>query len=228
MGRTYLVTGANRGIGLEFARQILDGGDEVIATARKPEEAKQLKELTCDALTILPLDVTSQESVDGLAKSVASRTIDVLINNAGISNWSENIASLDIGDVQRVFEVNVKGPIRVTKAVLPMLMKGNDPVIAHITSKMGSIEDNSSGGSYSYRISKAALNMFNKSLSQDDHTSGVTCVVLHPGWVQTDMGGSNARITPSESVAGLLKVIRGLKTGDSGKFYDYAGEEIPW
>ena len=229
MPRTFVVTGANRGIGLEYVRQLLARGERVIATAREPEKAVELRALETDRLEILPLDVTSRESVDAFAGALGGRAVDVLINNAGTASpWGQGLEEVDLDEMRRDFEVNALGPVRVTRALLPALRKSAHPVIAHTTSKMGSIADNTSGGSYGYRMSKAALNMFNKSLSQDPAVRGAICVVLHPGWVQTRMGGAQAPTPPEESVRGLLQVLDSLTPEHDGKFLDFRGREIPW
>lgn len=228
MSRTIVVTGANRGIGLEFARQLVDAGDFVIAGARKPDEARALQELAGPHLEIHALDVASDASVSAFASAVGERAVDVLINNAGVGGGGAPIVDLDLKRMRDVLEVNAIGPLRVTQAMLPALHRADSPVVAHITSRMGSIGDNSSGGYYAYRMSKAALNMANKSLSMDGQASGIVCVVLHPGWVKTDMGGASAPLSVDDSVRGLLKVINGLSRSDSGRFFDYKGAELPW
>lgn len=220
---TYFITGASRGIGHEFVLQILSQGHKVIATARAPGV---LEKEFGDRALILSLDVTKQNQVDDLAHAVNS-PIDVLINNAGVLLGED--APFQKVSSEKLFEsfnVNTLGAIRVTQALLPHLQKSPQAKVINITSKMGSIEDNGSGGYYGYRMSKAALNMFTKSFAVD--FPKITTLCLHPGWVQTDMGGANALVRTEDSVRGLLKVIQRAKPSDSGGFFDFTGEEISW
>ena len=222
---TVLVTGANRGIGLEMVRELEARGMDVIGTARNPQTAEELK---ATGATVLQLDVTDADSVAALAEALDGKKIDMLINNAGVgSQRAASLADYDFDKMMLVFHVNSIGPMRVTQALLPNLQAGQHKTVISISSIMGSIELNS-GGAYGYRASKAALNMMNKSLALELADEGFTCVVMHPGWVRTRMGGDQAPVTPEQSVAGLLDVISGLSTDDNGKFYDYQGEEIPW
>jgi len=222
---TVLVTGANRGIGLEMARQLEARGMHVIGTARNPDSADELKATGAE---VLPLDVTDADSVAALVAALDGRKIDMLINNAGVgSQRASSLADYDFDRMALAFDVNSIGPIRVTQALLPNLQAGQQKTVISISSVMGSIERNS-GGAYGYRASKAALNMMNKSLALELADEGFTCVVMHPGWVRTRMGGEQAPVSPEQSVSGLLDVIAGLGTPDNGKFYDFQGEEIPW
>jgi len=222
---TVLVTGANRGLGLEFAEQLQSKGYTVIGTARKPDQATELK---ASGARVEQLDVASQSSVDALADRLAGVPIDLLINNAGIAaRGDSSLKTVDYAAMERTFQVNSLGPLRVTQALLPNLQAGNKKVIVHITSRLGSIEL-SDGGMYSYRTSKTALNQINKIMSVELEPQGFTSVVMHPGWVQTDMGGAGATLTTSESISGMLGVIDGLTIDDTGKFYNYNGEKLPW
>lgn len=222
---TVLVTGANRGIGLELARQLTGQGHRVIGTARKPAEATALKELGAE---VMQLDVTDSSSVAALAAGLDGQPVDLLINNAGTGGQPPgSLQETDFERVKLTFDVNSIGPMRVTQALLPNLLAGEGKKIIHISSIMGSIASNS-GSYYGYRASKAALNMLNSSLALELEDKGVTSVVLHPGWVQTRMGGPNAQISVDVSVAGMLKVIAGLGLEQSGHFYDYQGNELPW
>jgi NAD(P)-dependent dehydrogenase (short-subunit alcohol dehydrogenase family) len=225
MASTYLVTGANRGIGLEFARQLTFRGDRVIATARDPEKAADLK---ATGATVWPLDVADAASIASLSKRVAETPIDVLINNAGVSSASKSITTLDGEELARVFRVNSTGPMLVAKAVLQALKSGQRKTVLSITSQLGSIANNTGGSSYAYRASKAALNMLNRSLAAELKGDGFTCVVAHPGWVQTDMGGKEAPLAPQESVRALVVLLDRLTTADTGKFFNYDGKELPW
>ena len=223
--RTVVLTGANRGLGLEFARQLVARGDRVIATARHPEEASELRRLD---VRVEPLDVSDPGSVKSFAAAIAGQPVDVLINNSGKGGGRDPFEKTDWADVATFFEVNAIGPMRVAQALLPNLHLGKRRLIASVTSRMGSIDDNTSGGAYGYRASKSALNMFNKSLSIDLAREGFTCVVLHPGWVRTDMGGAAAPLEPPESIAGMLKVLDDATPTDSGHFFGHDGKIVPW
>lgn len=230
MIRVYFITGANRGIGLEMTKQLLEKGNKVVATARDPKKANELNQLATEfslQLKIIPLDVADQASVDRLPSLLKDyRFIDVLINNAGMYEDRSSFASLDFGDLIQAFNTNTLGAMRVTRSLMSYLMGAEMGKVIHISSQMGSIKDNSSGGSYSYRMSKAALNMFNKSFSVD--YPELISVVMHPGWVQTDMGGANARTPVQESVQGLLNYIEVFTERDSGCFVDFRGKSIEW
>ncbi|QED26916.1 SDR family oxidoreductase [Microvenator marinus] len=225
----FLVTGANRGLGLEFTKQLLEAGHQVIATSRNPSEASDLRALESASLRLMALDISKPESVDAFAKALNDEAIDVLINNAGhYSRVSVGFDHLNFDGVLHDFAVNGIGTLRVTQALLPNLRRGNAKKIANISSKMGSITDNTSGGSYAYRMSKAAVNMATRSLANDLRSEGFTVLTFHPGWVQTDMGGPNALIEPPESIAGMLKVVDNAGLEQSGRFWDYRGQELPW
>jgi len=222
---TVLITGANRGIGLELARQYSAEGWQVIGTARKPDAATELRALD---VQILQLDVTDQESVARLAQSLEDRSIDVLINNAGILPMVRSIAAIDFDQFNYIMAVNTVGPIRVTQALLPNLRAGQFKKVINTTSVLGSIAGNSTGSFYGYRESKAALNMFTRSLAAELDTEGFTCIVLHPGWVQTDMGGANAPTTVQKSALGIRTVIANVGPSDNGTFWTHEGEHMAW
>jgi len=222
---TVLITGANRGLGLEFARQYAAAGWTVIATARNPADATDLNAL---GVRVMALDVADQDSVNGLVRALGATPVDLLINNAGIFPRVGTLAETDFNDVARTYSVNTIGPMRVTRALLPNLRKGGMKTVVSITSGLGSITDNTSGRFYGYRESKAGLNMFTRSLAAELRDEGFTCVVISPGWVQTDMGGPNANLTPEESITGMRAVIARLKPADTGTFWNYNGETIPW
>jgi NAD(P)-dependent dehydrogenase (short-subunit alcohol dehydrogenase family) len=220
-----LVTGANRGLGLEFVKQLQGMGYEVIGTARSPEKATDLK-ATCSRVE--QQDVADQASVTSLANRLSGVPVDILINNAGMLNRTDSrLDTLDFDVMERSFQVNSLGPLRVTQALLPNLKAGDKKTIVSITSRLGSIEL-STGGLYSYRTSKTALNQINKIISYELAPQGFTCVVMHPGWVQTDMGGGGATLTKPESISSMLEVIEGLTIESTGKFYNYDGVELPW
>ena len=228
--RTVLITGANRGLGLEFARQYSAAGWQVIATARQPEAASDLKALG-DRVRVVPLDVTKPGSVRALAASLDKQPIDLLINNAGQGvgvDGSRPLIDLDLEEFEAILGVNTLGPVRVTQALMPHLRRGSGKMIVGISSVLGSITANEDGGFYGYRESKAALGMFLHSLAAELKKEGFICVAIHPGWVKTDMGGPNAPLTPEESVAGVRKVLDGLKPENTGQFLSYKGTQIPW
>ena len=228
--RTVLITGANRGLGLEFARQYSTAGWQVLATARQPEAASDLKALG-DQVRLLPLDVTKPESVRALATALDKQPIDLLINNAGQGvglDGGKSLTDIDLKEFASVLDVNMLGPVRVTQALMPNLRKGSGKMIVGISSVLGSIGANEDGGFYGYRESKAALGMFLHSLAAELKKEGFICVAIHPGWVKTDMGGPNAPLTPEESVAGVRKVLDGLKPENTGQFLSYKGTQIPW
>lgn len=222
---TVLITGANRGLGLEFARQFSADGWQVIGTARKPEKATDLKALK---VKIMPLDVADQASVDSLALSLDGQSIDLLINNAGIFPRVNSIDEINLDDYNRTLTVNTLGPVLVTRALLPNLRLGTKKIIVNISSRLGSIDLNDGGRFYGYRESKAALNMFTKTLANELRPEGFICASIHPGWVQTDMGGANANLTAEESISGMRAVIDKLEIEDSGTYWSYSGEQVPW
>jgi NAD(P)-dependent dehydrogenase (short-subunit alcohol dehydrogenase family) len=223
--RTVLITGANRGIGLEFARQYSQAGWTVIGTARHPDTAAELNQL---AAKVVQLDVTDASSVDRLAQDLAGTAIDLLINNAGIQPLMWTLAELDFDAYEQALAVNTIGPVRVTHALLPQLRAGTLRRIVNITTNLSSIADNKDGGFYGYRESKTALNMFTRSLAAELGPEGFICIVLHPGWVHTDMGGPQAPLQVDESVRGMRGVIDRLAPADNGTFRTYSGEYAAW
>ena len=230
---TTLITGANRGIGLELARQYAVDGWRVLACCRQPEKAEALSKLATEhpeSMLVQALDVTDPEQIGNLAALLANESIDVLINNAGYypDSDSKGFGHTDYEEWAQAFRINAMAPLKMAEAFVSNVARSQLRIIATLSSKMGSMADNTSGGSYQYRSSKAAVNMVNKSLSHDLKGEGITTVVFHPGWVQTDMGGPNALITVEQSVSGIRKVIGQLALADSGKFFSYDGQEIPW
>jgi len=222
---TVLITGANRGLGLEFARQYAADGWNVIATARNPDGADELESLSVEALA---LDVADAASVDALATALEGRPIDLLINNAGIFPRVRGIEEIDFDDYGRTLVVNSVGPVRVTRALLPNLRAGEMKTVVNITSRLGSIALTDNGVFYGYRESKAALNMFSRTLAMELKPEGFTVLTIHPGWVRTDMGGENANLSPEESVGGMRAVIAARGPDDTGTYWSYGGEEVPW
>jgi NAD(P)-dependent dehydrogenase (short-subunit alcohol dehydrogenase family) len=222
---TVLITGANRGIGLEYARQFAANGYKVIGTVRDPADAK---ELSAVADRVEQLDVADPASVAALARRVNGVPIDILVNNAGVFDRRDvTVDKVDFAAMEQTLAVNALGPLRVVQALLPNLRASKRRTIVNMSSELGSIEK-SSGRWYAYRASKAALNQINKTLSAELAPEGFICVVLHPGWVRTDMGGTAATYSPEESVSGLVAVIEKLAPADNGRFYDFRGTPVPW
>lgn len=221
-----LITGANRGIGLAMAKQFTEAGHEVIAVCR--ESSDELEALVDQVIS--GINVTDDSSVSSLSQILSlslsnEDKIDILINNAGLFK-NEVIGELDLGTIRDQFEVNALAPLKITEALLPYLKQGSK--IANITSRMGSIEDNTSGAYYGYRASKAALNAFTKSLANDLKSKGIACCVLHPGFVQTRMVDFHGDITPEKAAEGLLKRIEELNLDNSGGFWHSNGTALPW
>lgn len=224
-GMTVLVTGANRGLGLEFARQLTAAGATVIGTARTPDEAT---DLAATGARVEQLDVADAASVHALAARLGDEPIDVLLNNAGIFPSRGGLESLDPDEALRIYAVNTAGPMRVTQALLPNLRRGTRKLVMNMSSGLGSIANNQRGGSMGYRESKAALNMFTRSLHAELSDEGFVCVALSPGWVRTDMGGDAAPLSPEQSVEGMLSILAGAGARESGRYFDYRGQELPW
>lgn len=224
-----VITGANRGIGLELVRQCLARGDSVIATARNPQDARELQSLAGGSreLTVLACDVGDDGSVRAFAAKVTG-AVDALINNAGVMGAMTSLADLDTDDALKTYSINALGPLRVTSALLPQLRQGKVKKVLHVTSGMGSIDDNTSGGAYGYRMSKAGLNMGSRSMAADLKPEGISVAVINPGWVKTDMGGAGAEIDVTTSAAGILAQLDGLSPENSGEFLDYGGKRWSW
>ena len=226
---TVLITGANRGIGLEFSKQYAADGWQVLACCRHPQSALDLQALaqSNNNIKIYGLDVADFAQIDALALQLKHENIDLLINNAGVYP-SSNFGDTDYNDWADGFKVNSMAPLKMAEAFVQHITRSQLKKIATLSSKMGSIDDNGSGESYSYRSSKCAANMVMKSLSIDLKPYGISVVTLHPGWVQTDMGGSNAMINTQTSVTGLRKVMDNLSLSTSGQFIAYDGKAINW
>lgn len=222
---TVLVTGANRGIGLEYARQFAERGYRVIGTAREPAKATELAAI---ADRVEALDVSDGGSVAALAARLDGEAIDILVNNAGVFDRSDvSIDKVDFAHMEQALAVNALGPLRMVQALLPNLRKGQRKQIVNMSSQLGSIAG-STGAWYAYRSSKAALNQITKTMSVELGKEGFVCVVVHPGWVRTDMGGAAATYSAEESVSGLVGLIEGLKAADNGRYFDFQGKTIRW
>ena len=220
--KTFLVTGSNRGIGLEYCRQLQARGEQVIAVCRQP--SPELEALAVRLET--GVDITAEDSLTILVERLDGVPIDGLIHNAGILE-STSLDRLDLASMRRQFEVNALAPLRLTQALLGQLQAGSKLIL--MTSRMGSIDDNSSGGSYGYRMSKVALNMAGRSLAIDLRPRGIAVAILHPGLVRTRMVNFNAQgISPEQAVRGLLQRIDALTLETSGTFWHANGDVLPW
>jgi len=224
---TVLITGANRGIGLELTRQYAAAGWDVIACCRKPKEAEALKALR-GKVEVKALDVAKPASIAGLAAALKGRAIDVLLNNAGILGRRAGFGKAESKEFLSVMQVNVLGPLLMAESFWPLVKRSKQRKIVAITSGMGSISGGANGGSYAYRSSKAALNMIMKNLGNDLGGKGIATAAISPGWVRTDMGGKSAPLAVADSAAGIIKVIAGLDATTSGGFFSYSGDVIPW
>ncbi|MGK0440529.1 MAG: NAD(P)-dependent dehydrogenase (short-subunit alcohol dehydrogenase family) [Pseudohongiellaceae bacterium] len=218
---TVLITGANRGIGYELVRTYYERGDEVIAVCR--QSSQELEALSVEI--VAGIDVTEADCVAVLAQQLAGKSIDILFNNAGIL-VSQSLSSLCFDDVERQYQVNAMGPLRLTHALLANLGRGSK--IAMVTSRMGSMEDNDSGGQYGYRMAKAALNAASVSLARDLKNEGVAVAILHPGYVQTEMVGFGGDISPAVAAERLMQRVDELNLQNTGTFWHSNGEVLPW
>lgn len=232
--QTVLITGANRGIGLELARRYLQRGDRVVATARHPDQAQELAALVATAgegvqsrLQIHALDVTSEESVAALAASVSADAIDILINNAGVMTERQSRIDMDYSGWLAAFDVHAIAPFRLTNIFLPQLQLAERGRAIVISSQMGALSRTSTG-SFAYRSSKAAANKVAQLLALELADSGVIVCPVHPGWVRTDMGGPHADISVEDSCAGLVRLFDGLSAEQSGRFWNWDGTEHAW
>ena len=224
---TILITGANRGLGLEFVRSYAADGWRVHACCRNPDKAKDLAKVSGD-VAVHRLDVTDGLRVASLAREMADEPVDILINNAGVLHAGGGLGEIDYADWVEELKVNTVAPARMVDRFVEHVAAGECKLIVNISSSMGSIALTTSGDSIIYRSSKAGLNMVTKCLSNALAERGITVIALSPGWVSTDMGGARADLTPAESVAKMRKVIDRLTPADNGRFYNHEGEERPW
>ncbi len=232
MTGTVLITGANRGIGLELASQYAADGWQVRACCQEPDRAERLQRIGESAdgrLTIHALEVTDRERIQVLASELEGQAIDILFNNAGVRGGDhQTLGDVDLDNWLQTLRVNTIAPLLMVEAFLPLVARSRRRIIAIMGSTMGSIAENASGGQYIYRTTKAAAHMVGRSLASDLRSQGIISVLLHPGWVRTDMGGVNAPVSPADSVAGLRRVLAGLQLKDSGRFFDFQGRERRW
>ncbi|MEF8795326.1 MAG: SDR family oxidoreductase [Salinivenus sp.] len=233
---TVLVTGANRGLGLEWVRQLAGRVDRLFATCRRPGDADDLEALADrhpDTVDVFALDVSDPAAIDAAADRVRREAgaLDLLLNNAGINGGgsSDRFGTVDADTMMDVLRVNAVGPHLLTQAVADLLRAAeNGATVVNVTSQLGSIARTSGGGWHSYKASKAALNMCTRLQAGAFEDDDVVVVAMHPGWVRTDMGGRSARLSTKEAVSGMLDVIEGLSPADTGRFLAYDGEELPW
>jgi NAD(P)-dependent dehydrogenase (short-subunit alcohol dehydrogenase family) len=232
--QTILITGANRGIGLAVTKRYLEKGDEVLGACREPGKSETLAELVKlypGQLKTLALDVNDEESVKAAAKSAApaSGRVDALINMAAIMpTYDIRLEKLDMNDMRQAFETNVLGPMRVTRAFLPLLRKSSRARVVNISTGVSQLSEKNNPNFYAYGSTKTALNMISRIMAFEFQPENITVISLDPGWVQTDMGGVNAPLKPEESSSGILKVVDGLKPSDSSFFFDYTGRKLNW
>lgn len=225
MARCVMVTGASRGLGLEFVRQCRTRGDQVLATVRSAASGKAAADL---GARLFSLDVAEPASIAALSRDLAGQPIDVLINNAGVIGQDKAVGGLSMEEFRRVFETNTFAPALVAQALLPNLRAGQRRAILNISSELGSIDHATPGFSYAYNASKAALNMLTARLAKDLAQEKFTVISFCPGWNRTDMGGSEAPLDPRDSIRQLLATFDRLSPADSGKYMRIDGTEIPY
>ena len=230
--KNVLITGANRGLGLGLVKKYLENNEKVFCTTRnisKSKELKLLKEKHTNNLEICELDLLDKNSPNILSNFLVNKPIDLFINNAGVIGQSaQHFKSISLNPWIEVLKVNLIAPLLITQSIIKNIEKSSEKRIYILSSKVGSIEDNKSGGMYVYRSSKTALNQIVKSLSIDLKPLGISVISLHPGWVRTEMGGPNALISVEESVNGMFGVISNTNIRNSGQFINYDGTQIPW
>lgn len=230
--RSVLITGANRGIGLEHARRFAEGGATVWATARAPGEAGELQALARahkGQVEVLAYDAADPEAAPSLKQALSGKALDLLLANAGaMGGRGQSFGGVDVEGVLDLVRVNALAPLKLAEALADNVAASERKLMAFQTSLMGSVGDNGSGGAYAYRISKAALNMVGKCVANDLRARGVIAVLLHPGWVRTRMGGAGGKISVEDCVSAQQRLLERLTPNDSGRFFNYDGRELPW
>lgn len=229
--RTVLITGANRGIGLEHARRYAERGARVFATARKPDEADDLAALakSTPKIEVLSYDASDNEAPAALKDRIGAEPLDLMFANAGaMGTRRQSFGDVDTEALLNLIRVNALAPLKLAEALANNVVMSDRKVMAFQTSLMGSIADNGSGGAYAYRLSKVALNMAGKGVANDLRGRGVIAVLLHPGWVRTRMGGPGGKISVEECVESQQRVLDALTPAQSGRFFNYDGRELPW
>ena len=233
---TALITGANRGLGLEFSRQYLGDGWRVIAGCREPGEADALQQLATDGLQIAKIDVADHDSIENAASDIGDQPIDVLINNAGLfgpkvtaeNDWRQSFGHIDYGIWQNVLNVNTLAPVKIAETFVSNVAASEQKKIVTISSQLGSIDDVGSEGLFAYRTSKAAVNMAMVTLAQQLSPQSIIVALFCPGWCRTDMGGEEAPLEPAESVANMRQLIADFTLEDTGTFTHHSGRRLPW
>lgn len=230
--KAVLITGANRGIGLEHVRRFAARGAHVFATARSPAEAEELQALVAEQegrIEVLAYEASDAGAPARLKAALGDTPLDLLFANAGASSdKGQSFGSVDVDNVLRLIRINALAPLKLVEALADNVARSQRKVIAFQSSLMGSVGDNSSGGYYAYRLSKAALNMIAKGVANELRPRGVIAVALHPGWVRTRMGGESAPVSVDECVAGQQRLLDSLTLAESGRFFNYDGKELPW
>lgn len=225
--KRVVISGANRGLGLEFVRQYAANDWHVLAGCRRPDEANDLHQVK-GKVTLFEMDVSREEGLHRMVEEIADDSLDLLINNAGQYGGNQTWDGVDYAEWGRLMQINCFSALRVTRAAFPALSRSSQPMIANISSKMGSMEDNSSGGSYIYRSTKAAMNAVTVSLARDLKSANIRVLALHPGWVRTDMGGQGAPLDSCDSVSGMRETLAKASMKQSGLFLDFRGNHVPW
>ncbi len=229
--KTILITGANRGLGLEHTRRFVEQGVFVYATARNPKEAEELQQLArehAELMKVLAYDALKPDAPAGLKAELGDVALDLVFFNAGVNGTRQLFGSIDAQAATQLFQVNALAPLKLAEALVGNVAKSQRKIYAFQSSLMGSIGDNGASGSYAYRISKCALNMVVKNIAIDLREQGVIAVALHPGWVQTRMGGAQAPLSLAESVQGQQRLINALTLTQSGGFFNFDGKALPW
>ncbi|BCA78258.1 SDR family oxidoreductase [Desulfuromonas sp. AOP6] len=228
---SILITGANRGIGLELTRCFLGHNWKIFACCRTPESAEELNRLVSgkNDVRILRLDVTDEEQISQVAEELRNEPLDILFNNAGVKGPpGQDFGDTNVEEYLEVFRTNTLAPLKVAEAFVEQVAASDRKILACMGTLMGSLKENTSGGYYAYRSSKAALHMIVRGLAADLSARNILSVVFHPGWVRTRMGGDEAPLSVEDSAAGLTRVLLDLAPKDNGRFYDYSGVELPW
>lgn len=229
--KTVLITGANRGIGLEHARRYAERGARVFATARIPAEADDLAALAkqYSAVEVLPYDAADPDAPAALKQRLGAAPIDLMLANAGaMGTRRQTFGDVDVDAVLDLIRINALAPLKLAEALADNVAQSDRKIMAFQTSLMGSVGDNGSGGAYAYRLSKSAMNMVGRSVANDLRARGVISVLLHPGWVRTSMGGAGGKISVEDCVEGQQRILDTLKPDQSGRFFNYDGRELPW
>ena len=230
--QTVLITGANRGIGLEHVRRYAERGARVFATARKPEEADELAALAkrhVDQVEVLSYDAMDDRAPAALKDRIGDQPIDLMLANAGaMGTRRQSFGDVDVQAVLALIHTNALAPLKLAEALAENVARSERKIMAFQTSLMGSVGDNGSGGAYAYRLSKVALNMVGRSVANDLRGRGIISVLLHPGWVRTRMGGPGGKISIEECVEGQQRLLDALTPEQSGRFFNYDGRELPW